>query len=73
MQLQNYIDDLEDGDLIVVSKDRIDIIMGTLIINYSKNYPSISGIILVGKMAMPSNIKKIVKSINILEIPILSL
>jgi len=57
---------------LLYQRDRIDIIMGTLIVNYSKNYPSISGIILVGKMAMPSNIKKIVKSINILEIPILS-
>ena len=73
MQLQNYLEYLENGDLVVVSKDRFDIIIGTLIANYSKNYPSIAGILLTGKMPIPSTIDKLIDTTNIPSIPILSL
>jgi len=73
MQLQNYLEYLENGDLVIVSKDRFDIIIGTLIANYSKNYPSIAGILLTGKMAIPSTINRLIDTTNIPSIPILSL
>jgi len=73
MQLQNYLEYLENGDLVIVSKDRFDIIIGTLIANYSKNYPSIAGILLTGKMAIPSTIDRLIDTTNIPQIPILSL
>jgi len=73
MQLQNYLEYLENGDLVVVSKDRFDIIIGTLLANYSKNYPSIAGILLTGKMSIPSALDKLIDTTNIPQIPILSL
>jgi len=36
MQLRNYLESMESGELIVVSKDRFDIIIGALVANYSR-------------------------------------
>ncbi len=50
MQLRNYLESMESGELIVVSKDRFDIIIGALVANYSKNYPAVAGVLLTEKM-----------------------
>ncbi len=72
MQLRNYLESMESGELIVVSKDRFDIIIGALVANYSKNYPAVAGVLLTEKMATPSEIDKIIEATGIPVIPILS-
>lgn len=48
MQLDNFLEHIEDGDLIIVPGDRADIIVGAMASIFSKNYPIISGILLTG-------------------------
>jgi phosphate acetyltransferase len=48
MNLEHFLEHLEEGDLVIVPGDRHDILLGTLSANYAKNYPSIAGIILSG-------------------------
>ena len=48
MQLKNYLEFMSEGCVVVTPADRLDIILGTLQANQSKNYPSISGIVLTG-------------------------
>jgi phosphate acetyltransferase len=73
MMLNNYLDYLEEGDLIIVSGDRHDIIMGTFVANYSKNYPSIAGILLTGGIIPPSSIDKLIEGTDMPSLPILSI
>lgn len=48
MQLRNFLTQIKEKSLVITPGDRADIIMGTLQAHISKNYPSISGIILTG-------------------------
>ena len=40
MQLENFLDYIEDGYLILVPADRADIIVGAVLAIYSKKYPN---------------------------------
>jgi len=50
MMLDNYLNYLEDGDLIIVSGDRSDIIVGTFVANLSNHYPTITGTVQAGAL-----------------------
>lgn len=58
MKLENFLEYIEDGDLILVPADRSDIITGCMLAIYSNKYPNISGIILTGKVPMATSIKR---------------
>jgi phosphate acetyltransferase len=73
MMLDNYLNYLQDGDLIIVSGDRYDIIVGTYLANLSNQYPSITGILVTGGLLPSLNIKKLLESTHILTLPIISL
>ncbi len=73
MMLENYLNYLEDGDLIIVSGDRSDIIVGTYLANLSHLYPSISAILLTGGISPTKNITKLINSPHIPALPILSM
>ena len=73
MMLNNYLEYLEEGDLIIVSGDRYDIIMGTFVANYSKNYPSIAGILLTGGIRPPKSINNLIKGTDMPSLPLLSI
>ncbi len=72
MMLHNFLNYLEEGDLIIVSGDRCDIVTGTFLANYSKNYPSIAGILLTGGMIPPLSVDKLIKGTDMPTLPILS-
>ena len=72
MMLNNFLNYLEEGDLIIVSGDRCDIVTGTFLANYSKNYPSIAGILLTGGMIPPLSIDRLIEGTNMPTLPILS-
>ena len=48
MMLNNYLKVMKEGSVAITPADRIDIVMGALMANRSKNLPHISGMILTG-------------------------
>lgn len=73
MRLENFLDYVEDGDLILVPADRADIIIGALLSTKSSTYPNISGILLTGDMQIAPTIRNMIESFDSLDIPILSI
>lgn len=71
MQLENYLNYLEQDCLIITPGDRSDIILGALQANISSNYPRISGIVLTGGLTPQPSIKKLIDGLQSI-IPILS-
>ncbi len=72
MKLENFLKYLEDGDLIIVPGDRSDIIIGSLSSVFSKNYPTISGILLTGGILPHKSIKQLFGGFDKCTMPILS-
>jgi phosphate acetyltransferase len=71
MQLEHFLDHLEDGDLIIVPSDRADIIVGAMASIFSKNYPNISGILLSGGMPLSQSIITLLNGFTNFPFPIL--
>lgn len=72
LTLNNFLDYIEEDDLVVVPADRSDIILGLFGALYSKNYPNISGIVFPFGMEAHPNIKKLIDGLDSFSIPILS-
>lgn len=72
MKLDNFLEYIEDGDLVITSGDRSDIIVGCLSTVFSTNYPNISGILLTAGMMPHKSINKLIAGFKDLSIPILS-
>ncbi len=72
MKLENFLEHVEDGDLIIVSGDRADIIIGSVSTIQSRNYPNIAGLLLTGGMIPNRAIKSLLKGFNEFPMPILS-
>ncbi|MDD3342525.1 MAG: phosphate acetyltransferase [Sulfurospirillaceae bacterium] len=72
MKLDNFLEYIEEGDLIITSGDRSDIIVGCLSTAFSNNYPNISGILLTAGMMPHKSINKLIAGFKDLSIPILS-
>jgi len=72
LSLDNFLEHIEEDDLIVVPADRSDIILGLFGSLYSNAYPNISGIIFPFSMMAHPNIKKLLLGLKEFNIPILS-
>jgi len=72
MKLDNFLEYIEDGDLVITSGDRSDIIVGCLSTAFSNTYPNISGILLTAGMMPHKSINKLIAGFKDLSIPILS-
>jgi len=72
LTLNNFLDHIEEDDLIIVPADRSEIILGLLGALYSKNYPNISGIVFPFGMKAHENINKIFEGLENFNVPILS-
>ncbi|WP_347986874.1 phosphate acetyltransferase [Methylomonas sp. AM2-LC] len=57
MLVPDFLEYVEDGDLIITPGDRSDIILASLLTYYSKNYPQIAGILLTGHQEPPRQVK----------------
>lgn len=73
MTLDNYLERIEEGDLVIVPGDRADIIVGSLAALYSHEYPHISAILLTGGFMPSDNIARLFKGLNYFPVPILSI
>ena len=72
LTLNNFLDHIEEDDLVVVPADRSDIILGLLGALYSTAYPNISCIVFPFNMDAHPNIEKLIRGLEQFSIPILS-
>jgi len=72
LTLNNFLDHIEEDDLVIVPADRSDIILGLLGALYSNAYPNISCIVFPFNMDAHPNIEKLIRGLDQFNIPILS-
>ena len=72
LTLDNFLEHIEEDDLIIVPADRSDIILGLLGALYSNSYPNISGIIFPFDMRAHPNVQKLIDGLTSFRVPILS-
>ncbi len=72
MQLSQFLEHITEGSVVITPADRADILLGTLQVNISKNYPNIAGIILTGGFKLQNSVVKLIdgleKVVPILEV-----
>ncbi len=71
MTVDNYLNYVRDGDLIITPGDRADILLGTMATFYSTAFPNIAGILLTGGLDPGKNIVELIKGLRKLPVPIL--
>ena len=71
MGVENYLSHIDNGDLVIVPGDRIDIILASLLSFYTKNHPNISGILLSGGITPNKSTMKLLEDFGQVPIPIL--
>ncbi len=72
MRVENFLDYLEPGCLVITPGDRSDIILGSLSARSSKSYPEISGIVLTGGLIPSSSVRKLIEGWAGAPLPIMS-
>ncbi len=72
LSLDNFLEHIEEDDLVVVPADRSDIILGLFGSLYSSAYPNISAIVFPFSMQAHPNIQKLLQGLKEFNIPILS-
>jgi len=72
MNIEHLLSRIEENDLIIVPGDRLDIILGVLQANQSKEFHSIAAILLTGGLIPPQSILKLIDGIEFKTLPILS-
>ena len=72
LTLNNFLDHIEEDDLVIVPADRSDIILGLLGALYSSTYSNVSGIVFPFGMQAHPNINKLIDGLSKFNIPILS-
>jgi len=72
LSLDNFLDRVEEDDLVIVPADRSDIILGLYGALHSKNYPNISAIVFPFDMQIHPNIQKLIDGLEGFKVPILS-
>lgn len=72
LTLDNFLEYIEEEDLVIVPADRSDIILGLFGALHSFNYPNISAIIFPFSMKLNKNIEKLIEGLNSFKVPILS-
>ncbi|MBN2826322.1 MAG: phosphate acetyltransferase [Campylobacterales bacterium] len=72
MHIEHLLKYIQRGDLFVTSGDRTDVILGIVSANYSKDFPSIAGLVLTGGFELEEDFLKLLKGLKQFTIPILS-
>jgi len=72
LTLDNFLEHIQEDDLVVVPADRSDIILGLLGALYSTAYPNVSCIIFPFNMKAHPNIEKLIRGLDMFNIPILT-
>lgn len=70
MQMEHVLERLIEGGVLVVPGDRVEVLLGVLIAQASKNFPKLSGIVLNGGFDLPPVIKSLIEGVNF-DLPII--
>jgi phosphate acetyltransferase len=71
MELPNFLDHLEDGDLVITPGDRSDIILGTLAAGRSIRYPRVAGLLLTGNLKPAPQVQRLIEGLTASPVPIM--
>lgn len=69
MSMENVLDRLIEGGILVVPGDRSDVVVGTLLAQRSEAFPNVAGIILNGGFALPDSVQRLLDGLD-LSMPI---
>jgi len=72
LSLDNFLEHIEEDDLIIVPADRSEIILGLYGALHSSRYPNISAIVFPFNMSIHPNIAKLIEGLEGFKVPILS-
>lgn len=72
LSLNNFLERIQEDDLIIVPPDRSDIILGLIMALYSSAYPNIAGMVFPFNMQAHPNIQKLISGLEGFSIPVLS-
>ncbi len=72
LTLDNFLEHIEEDDLVIVPADRSDIILGLLGALYSDAYPNVSAIVFPFDMQAHKNIQKLIVGLDSFNIPLIS-
>ncbi len=62
MSAEHFIDDLEDGTLVVVPADRSDILVACLACTLSPSFPAVSGLLLTGGYQLSATVRRLLET-----------
>ncbi len=71
MHLQDFIPHLEECSLVITPGDRSDIILGTVLANFSRGNPSIAGIVLTGNQQPANSVTRVLNGLEHQFLPVL--
>ncbi len=71
MQVHNFLDYINDGNLIITPGDRTDIVLAALASRVSSAYHDISGVLLTGGIRLPANVHQLLEGWTGVPVPIL--
>ncbi|MGO9569051.1 MAG: phosphate acetyltransferase [Desulfomonilaceae bacterium] len=72
MELPQFLDRIEEGNLIITPGDRSDIIVGSLASEASTSYPHIAGLLLTGGFKPAPQVQRLIEGLGASSVPILS-
>jgi len=73
LSLENFLNHIEEGDLVIVPADRSEIILALYSALHSANYPNIAAIVSPFSMELHPNITKLIEGLKGAKIPLLSI
>ncbi len=71
MQVHNFLDYLNDGNLVITPGDRTDIILAALASRVSSACPDIAGVLLTGGLRLPVNVAQLLEGWTGVPVPVL--
>ncbi len=69
MGVENYLSRIDNGDIVIIPGDRIDIIMASILSYYAKNHTNIIGILLSGGISLSEPFMKLLEDFSETAIP----
>jgi phosphate acetyltransferase len=72
MELPQFLNHIEEGNLIITPGDRSDVIVGSLAAEISTSYPHISGLLLSGGLKPAPQVMSLIEGLGTSSVPILS-
>ena len=69
MTLENVLPRLVEGALVVVPSDRVDTLLGVLLAHSAQTFPSLTGVVLSGGFALPTNVARLIEGLHV-DLPV---